>query len=454
MARVNTAAEKRVALATDEIFSSLLGVLSSGEPGAVIASAPAGGGKTHFVTHTVKRLFLRGHRVMVCSPTNKQVGELVSRLLALGLDISFLHAKGRDIEPGEFGPYDGHFVSTTDAHEALEHCEDGFVLVSTVSKAGFYDEKFADRFDVLVLDEAYQVPSSTYLYLGNVARAHLLVGDPGQLSPFSTAGDLEWWKGLAENPIASAVDVILSYHPTTAHVKFPLSRRLDYRAVSLAARFYEGHDFEAYALEGTRFLSASLPREAVIDLDSVNKHGFEYHVLGQDDTEIVDPVAIAERIADIVEDLVTSPITATSEAGVKTLGAKDILVGVSTNEQADEVMFHLAERKITDVAVLTANKAQGLQFDVAVVWHPLAGLSSLSAFHVDTGRLCVLTTRHTQALFVVGTKRDAHLLRGVPLDSPVYPGRRDPVLAGWYAHQAVIDTLNNNHVSIAPRRIP
>src|SRR5262245_48964871 len=38
--------------------------------------------------------------------------------------------------------------------------------------------------------------------------------------------------------------------------------------------------------------------------------------------------------------------------------------------------------------VETANKLQGLEFEVAFVWHPLAGLPEADGFHLDPGRLC------------------------------------------------------------------
>src|SRR5262249_50183933 len=69
-------------------------------------------------------------------------------------------------------------------------------------------------------------------------------------------------------------------------------------------------------------------------------------------------------------------------------------VGVSHNDQKDLLRAALDAAGLCGVVVETANKLQGLEFEVTVVWHPLAGLPEPDEFHLDPGRLCVLLTRH------------------------------------------------------------
>jgi hypothetical protein len=102
------------------------------------------------------------------------------------------------------------------------------------------------------------------------------------------------------------------------------------------------------------------------------------------------------------------------------------------------------------VVVETANKLQGLEFEVVFVWHPLAGLPEADGFHLDPGRLCVLLTRHRQACIVVGRAGDPGLLEDqVPPPTAAYLGcDADPVLDDWEVHRQVFQQLAHLKVTL------
>lgn len=96
----------------------------------------------------------------------------------------------------------------------------------------------------------------------------------------------------------------------------------------------------------------------------------------------------------------------------------------------------------------TANKLQGLTYEVVVAWHPLAGLGEVDAFHLDPGRLCVMLTRHRHACIVVGRVGDRELVQGIPPATPGYVGwDANPALDGWYVHEAVFEALRPHRYS-------
>ncbi len=64
--------------------------------------------------------------------------------------------------------------------------------------------------------------------------------------------------------------------------------------------------------------------------------------------------------------------------------ADRVAVGTAHRDQAAAVRAALAELGVTGVAVDTANRLQGREFDVTVVLHPLSG-SDATAFHLETG---------------------------------------------------------------------
>jgi hypothetical protein len=125
-----------------------------------------------------------------------------------------------------------------------------------------------------------------------------------------------------------------------------------------------------------------------------------------------------------------------------------VAVGVSHNGQKDVLRLALQQRDLSGVIVDTANRLQGLEYEVTVVWHPLAGLPEPDDFHLDPGRLCVLLTRHRQACIVVGRQGDEEMLSDqVPPSTPAYLGQSaDPLLDGWEVHRQV-------YADLAPWRI-
>ena len=123
-------------------------------------------------------------------------------------------------------------------------------------------------------------------------------------------------------------------------------------------------------------------------------------------------------------------------------------MGVSHNDQKDLLRVALAARGLSRVVVETANKLQGLEFEVVVAWHPLAGLPEPDGFHLDPGRLCVLLTRHRHACVVVGRAGDKEMLEDQPPPpTPAYLGwDPDPVLDGWEVHRQVFEALEPHRV--------
>src|SRR5204863_3894119 len=125
-----------------------------------------------------------------------------------------------------------------------------------------------------------------------------------------------------------------------------------------------------------------------------------------------------------------------------------VAVAVSHNDQKDHVRLALDDAGLVAVRVDTANKLQGLEFDVVLAWHPLAGLPQPDGFHLDPGRLCVMLTRHLHACFVVGRAGDEQVLEDQPPPpTPAYLGwDPDPVLDGWEVHRQVFAALDPHRV--------
>jgi len=417
----------------------------------VVATAPAGAGKSFLVASAADRARDEGLRVAVAAPTNEQAFGLVATLARLHCArggsrmVTFLPA--RDVSlPASVRRLPG--VQELSAAEA----RGAALVVGTLSKLGdAFCRGTLEPFDVLLIDESYQADSAKYFAVGGLAPAHLLVGDGGQISPFSTIDDPGRWRGLPEDPLQTAVGVLRRNHPATPVHGIPVSRRLDDRAVRIARTFYPDLSFAPAVRPGVRRLrlrpavSRDLRTRKVDQaLDLAAGAGWVHLELPRAAVLQADPEAIG-LLARCVRRLFERGPEVCCERRPEAAGLRpeQVAVGVSHNDQKDFLRVALDDRGLDGVVVETANKLQGLEFEVVIVWHPLAGLPEADGFHLEPGRLCVLLTRHRQACIVVGRVGDRELLEEqIPPPTAAYLGwDPDPVLDGWEVHREVFAKL-------------
>lgn len=437
---------KKVVAAAEQVVDAVIAdALAIRGNGAVVGIAPAGAGKSYAIATAVERARAANMRVAVVTPTNEQAFALVRDLGArLKTDqISYLHADSVEMP-------DDCARSNVKEKKAKEVARDGLV-VGTLSKLGDAHARGDLRpFDLLLIDEAYQANAVHYYGVGDLAPRHLLMGDSGQLAPFTTAPEPDRWRGLSEDPLLTAVEVLLLNHPKTKTHHLPISRRLDPRAVPVARSFYPDHPFEAAVLPGVRRLILGSAtggrsfRDEDAALESASTAGWAHVELPDAAVLTTDPKAIWFIVRTLQRLFQRKPrVHCENHPKGRALDQADVAVAVSHNDQKDLLRAELAAAGFADVRVNTANKLQGLTFEVVIAWHPLSGLLEGDAFHLDPGRLCVMLTRHRQACIVLGRAADRRLVEGIPPATPSYVGWDvNPALDGWYAHEAVFSALD------------
>ncbi|MBL4844230.1 MAG: AAA family ATPase [Planctomycetes bacterium] len=446
--------EAVVKAADAAVRRAIKGALSSlSTRGAVVGIAPAGAGKSYAIGTAVLAAREKGLRVVVATPTNEQAYALVHDLaVRLGKrkdKVTFLPAVGRSLPAVHRHPK----VVESKARDAGA----ATIRVGTLDKLG---DAFARGdlrgADLLLIDEAYQANAVHYYKVAGIAKRHLLMGDSGQLAPFSTAPEADRWRGLAEDPLLRAVEVLDRNHPGTQKERLPITRRLDPRAVPVVSSFYPGHPFQAAVLPGVRDLTFRARRSRSWKVeDKLLEHaalsGWAHAELPESAVLVDDP-AVANLLTRLAKRLLArGPVTVCERSRKKRkLTQSDIVVVVSHNDQKDRLRILLDEIGLPDVVVSTANKVQGLTFEVVLAWHPLAGLQEADEFHLDPGRMCVILTRHRHACIVVGREGDRKLVEGIPPPTPAYPGwDLDPALDGWYAHEGVFNTLSPHRIAVS-----
>ena len=400
----------------------------------VVVDSPPGAGKSTLVRTLTERLVADGAVVPIVVQTNDQADDLVSALVrSLGatgstVEVGRLHASGW--EPGPGFPRRG--VRLSAKLDELSSCQ---IIVATAAKWAFSSGR---TFELGLIDEAYQMSAAALVRIGDMFDRLLLVGDPGQLSPFTVA-DEHSVRSLSNWPLATAAGVVLRHHPGTPVVPLPVSWRLAPHTAPVVASSFYVRPFVAGVAPGVRQLSVPSAHPVLATAASTGWGLLELPAHGG--VRRTDPEVVA-HLVDLARSLSSSSATVTDESSVpRPLVARDVAIGVAHTDQRDHVRAALDRAGLPDVTVDTANRLQGRQFEVTLVWHPLSGRRDATAFHLETGRLCVLASRHRQACVVVARAGIEDQLHEYPADEPVWLGTDPPPIDGWAANVGFLEHL-------------
>jgi hypothetical protein len=252
------------------------------------------------------------------------------------------------------------------------------------------------------------------------------------------------------------VTTLLAHNPDLPQHRLPVSWRLPASAAPLVSdAFYPYTPFRSGTGPGDRSLAFGVPSDGSGPdrvIDEAAESGWGLLELPARHTPRTDPEAVL-AVATVVRRLLDRAGAATSELPVPApspLTADRIAVGTAHRDQAAAVRSALAGLGVTDVVVDTANRLQGREYDVTVVLHPLSGRPDATAFHLETGRLCVLASRHRHACIVVCRAGVTDLLDDYPSTEPVQLGTVVKFPDGWEANHAVLAHLAEHRVAWRP----
>ncbi|MFD5222400.1 AAA family ATPase [Streptomyces tendae] len=424
----------------DQAVSGILAGLDTTTGRGVVVDSPPGAGKSTLVVRATGHLTSAGHQLMIVAQTNEQVDDLVDRIAREhpGLEIGRLHASGHVLPPRVTS-----HANVTGSTQAAD-LRDLPVVVSTAKKWSFVTPDKCAPWRWAIVDEAYQMRSDALLATAPLFAQDdsqvLFVGDPGQLDPFATV-ETDRWHGLTWDPLRNAVDVTLAHNPDLARHQLPVSWRLPETAAPLVEQaFYPFYRFIPGTTAQERVLSYDILSHGSSPLDDVLARaadtGWGHLELPARHTLDQDP-EVAEALATTAARLLQRGALVNGEP----LTASRIAIGAARTVQVEAVRARLDAHGVTGITVDTANRLQGREFDVTLVWHPLSGRQDASAFHLETGRLCVLLSRHRFACLVVARAGIRDLLDRHPRNSPVYLDVPPKFPDGWRAHQVVMGRL-------------
>ncbi|MEW2318857.1 AAA domain-containing protein [Streptomyces bauhiniae] len=431
--------------ATDAILADTL----RGNERGVVVDSPPGAGKSTLVVRAALELASAGRPLMVVAQTNAQVDDLVLRLAEKDPDLPVgrLHSSDTDA-------YDKALDALPNVRTSAKAADLGGLPVVLSTAAKWAHVKVDEPWRHAIVDEAYQMRSDSLLAVAGLFERALFVGDPGQLDPFSTVGG-DQWAGLSYDPSASAVTTLLAHNPGLPQHRLPVSWRLPASAAPLvSAAFYPYTPFRSGTGHGERRLAFAVPSDGSAPdrvIDEAAESGWGLLELPARHTPRTDPEAV-RAVASVVRRLLDRGGAALSERAETPapLTADRVAVGTAHRDQAAAVRAALADLGVAGVTVDTANRLQGREYDVTVVLHPLSGRPDATAFHLETGRLCVLASRHRHACIVVCRAGVSDLLDAYPSTEPVQLGTLVKFPDGWEANHAVLAHLAEHRVPYRP----
>jgi hypothetical protein len=384
-----------------------------------VVKAPPGSGKSYNLLEALDGAIADGKRIAIAAQTNNQVDDLCDRFCARFPEEQIVRFSSETYERPSDLPDNVQIIFKKDL------LPDGpSIIIGTVAKLGLVE--IVDEYDVLFIDEAWQMTWADFLTMRDVSDRYVMIGDPGQIPPTVTIA-VDRWEVSPVAPHMPAPEVALEnpdLRAVTQLLELDTCRRLPGDAVELVNYFYD-FQFAAFAEKGERFLR---PTKAATDsrmdtaILTLNDHStvIYTHPTGPDGAPIETDTELAQVAADFVSRLLalqcevsTSPAESNAP---RTLTAADIGI-VSTHNQMNSAIGSCLPSALTGehgIRVTTPERWQGLERAVMIAVHPLSGVQTPSAFDLETGRLCVMASRHQSAcIFItrdhVGDTLNSHL---------------------------------------------
>ena len=436
---------KKIEKASNDLLSNLRAHVDRGD-GLCIIKAPPGSGKTYTLMHAVVHAVNRGERVAVAAQTNAQSNDICQRLVQNhpGFDV-YRYAANGSAAPNELDIPEIHWVSREDDLTTEPSC-----TVATTAKWSLIS--LATHFDILFVDEAWQMAWADFMLLQQVSPRFVLIGDPGQIPPVVTISTHRW-ETSPRAPHLAAPQLLLE-DPTVEKLALdlPACRRLPADSVELVRPFYDFH-FDAWAKPEDRFVRVGKAKGAS-NVDSV------LNLLGSGSSAIAtlptpDSGPSLEEDKEIAK-LAVEIVTRILDRGASVSGGDD---GAGSDLQPTDIGICATHRVMnsaimrglpsdlndseTGVRVDTPERWQGLERKLMIVLHPLSGVLQPSVFDLETGRLCVMASRHRAGLIVLSRDHVCETLDSYIPSADQALGRPDVTGRGHFQNQRFWNVLRN-----------
>jgi hypothetical protein len=406
-----------------------------------IVKSPPGAGKTFLVECAAAvAVGAPAMRVVVVTPGVSQLYDIADRLLEYHLPrLELAHATHRVLPPRLFGR-----ITASNGWNPGFNIGAGVVVTNVHLLAANLHQLGPGSFDLMIVDEAYQLAAADFMLVAHLATRVLMVGDPGQLDPVSSV-DTTNLEAAAHKVHWSAPAYVLDRHPDTPVAGLPVTRRLLADTSDLVQRaFYPDLPFQSVVVPGERQL-----RFGATGMMSAIDRALDAVASGQSLVAVTLPgIAPPHEEADLhLADLMACIADRILErqgqwVGQRVFDEGDIGCIDPHVIAGGAIADGLRQRGRGNIRVDTAERWQGLQMPISVVRHPLSCADTPTAFDLEAGRWCVSLSRHQLGCIVVARESVTSVIADyVHGCDTVAAGARDKTWAGFEAHRSIWNTL-------------
>lgn len=431
--------------------AALCDALSGDQPyQRILLKAAAGAGKTHALKHMVAQALQQPEcsRVAVTAFANKQVHPLAE---GLGHDL------GRDavclmVRNGMAPTMPDSIVAACTVVESYKDVPDSAtVILATTHKfegsARWLEGRIGPAtngsrlFDVLFVDEAWQLPLHRYRRIERLAPIAVGVGDVGQLPPLDPSANP--WRGDTRYNPFRAWPTAYDEDPETWAAELPAVWRPTAAQLPLWRAFYsEWEELNCVSGPGDRDL---IPDDGLDDTATAVwgqvRTGVPtlVEVAGLPEAEAADiDLPLLSTLEHLLDELLAAgfsvrttdydnwgSITGSTIFPLQEWSGDPLIAVLATRNQAVDDAQDMVDRLIARynlpeglLAASTVDSWQGRTNTLTVAIHPLSGATALDEFNSAFGRLAVTCTRATHGLLLLSRAGLDQLLT----DAPARPG--------------------------------
>ncbi|MBN0973333.1 MULTISPECIES: hypothetical protein [unclassified Gordonia (in: high G+C Gram-positive bacteria)] len=330
------------------------------------------------------------------------------------------------------------------------------------------------RFDVLFVDEAWQLPHHLFDRITYTAPIHVGVGDVGQLPPLEIAEN-PWRGDPGFNPYRAWPTTYEGDDTKTWSTELPAVWRPTGEQLGLWRAFYpEWESLNCVAAPGDRSIKlGNLSGDAKAVWDSVAT-GVPtlLEVDGLPDAEAPDvDLPLIEFVETLLDDLFAAGFTLAEQIyngdGTPSGKTKELQPGVDADnplvailatrnqavDDAADAVARLSEKHDlteSDLTASTVDSWQGQTNGITIAVHPLTGASELDEFNSAFGRLAVTCTRATHGLLMVSRPGLDKLLQEAPARPGTPFGEPGNRHLPRQTHQRILASFTRGTLTVAP----
>lgn len=425
----------------DAVLEAAIAHAVFGSDPLVIVESPPGAGKTYLVECAAAVAIANPRmRVLVVTPGVSQAYDVVERLLDYDLGrLEIAHAKHRTLPTA----LQGRITAASGWNPGLN--QGPGVLVANAHLLHFYlDALPSGSFDLMIVDEAFQLAAGDYLPIAALAHRVLMVGDPGQLDPVNSA-DTTNLEAAPHKIHRSAPTYVLDRFPDTPVYGLPVTRRLlPDTAALVQASFYPRLPFQSIVDPMSRRLRMTIPGM----LPGIDQ-ALHAIALGASMVAVVLPGAAPSHeeadpeLSDLIAAIADRALVRQAEwIGQRFLDEADIGCIDPKVISGGAISDGLRSRGRGAIRVETVERWQGLQVPLSVVRHPLSRVGKPMPFDLEAGRWCVSLSRHQIGCIIVARETVGAVIADyVHGCDTVAAGAEDAIWAGYEAHRRIWSAL-------------